>query len=39
MSFLINDNDVWEEYQKIWDMIKEKLGIKFIANLFMNINT
>ena len=29
MSFLIKDNEVWEEYQHIWDMIKDKLGIKF----------
>ena len=28
MSFLIND-EVWEKYYKIWDMIKDKLGIKF----------
>ena len=29
MSFLIKDNEVWEEYQHIWDVIKDKLGIKF----------
>ena len=29
MSFLIKDNEVWEEYQQIWNMIKDKLGIKF----------
>ena len=29
MSFLIKDNKVWEEYQQIRDMIKDKLGIKF----------
>ena len=29
MSFLIKDNEVWEEYQQIWDMIEDKLGIKF----------
>ena len=29
MSFLIQDNEVWEKYEKIWDMIKDKLGIKF----------
>ena len=29
MPFLIKDNEVWEEYQQIWDMIKDKLGIKF----------
>ena len=27
MSFLIKDNEVWEKYQHIWDVIK--LGIKF----------
>ena len=29
MSFLIKDNKVWEKYQQIWNMIKDKLGIKF----------
>ena len=29
MSFLIEDNEVWEEYQHIWDVIKDKLGIEF----------
>ena len=29
MSFLIKDNEVWDKYDKIWDVIKEKLGIKF----------
>ena len=29
MSFLIKDNKVWEEYQQIWDVIKNKLSIKF----------
>ena len=29
MSFLIKDNEVWEKYQHIWDMINDKLGIKF----------
>ena len=29
MSFLIKDNEVWEEYQHIWDVIKDKLGIEF----------
>ena len=29
MSFLIKDNEVWEQFQKIWDRIKDKLGIKF----------
>ena len=29
MSFLIKDDKVWEKYEQIWDMIKNKLGIKF----------
>ena len=29
MSFFIKDNEVWEEYDKIWEVIKDKLGIKF----------
>ena len=29
MSFLIKDDEVWEKYEKTWDVIKNKLGIKF----------
>ena len=29
MSFLIKDDEVWEKYDKIWDVIKNKLSIKF----------
>ena len=29
MSFFIKDNEVWDKYDKIWDVIKDKLGIKF----------
>ena len=29
MSFLIQDDEVWDKYDKIWDVIKNKLGIKF----------
>ena len=29
MSVLIEDDEVWEKYDKIWDVIKNKLGIKF----------
>ena len=29
MSFLIKDNEVWEEYDKIREVIKDKLGIKY----------
>ena len=27
--FLIKDDKVWEKYENIWDMIKNKLSIKF----------
>ena len=29
MSFLIKGDEVWEKYEKVWDLIKNKLGIKF----------
>ena len=29
MSFLIKDGEVWEKYEQIQDVIKNKLGIKF----------
>ena len=29
MSFLIKDDEVWYKYDKIWNVIKDKLGIKF----------
>ena len=28
MSFLIKDDEVWEKYDEIWDVIKNKLSIK-----------
>ena len=29
MSLLIKNSEVWEKYEDIWDVIKNKLGIKF----------
>ena len=29
MSFFIKDDEVWDEYDKVWDVIKNKLGINF----------
>ena len=29
MSLLIKDNEVWERYEEIWNVIKNKLNIKF----------
>ena len=29
MSFLIKDDKVWQKYEKVWDVIKNKLSIKF----------
>ena len=29
MSFFIKEDEVWEKYENIWDVIKNKLGIKF----------
>ena len=31
MSFFIKDDEVWEKYDKIWDIIKNKLDIKFLS--------
>ena len=31
MSFLIKDDEVWDKYDKIWDVIKNKLNIKFYS--------
>ena len=29
MSFVIKDDEVWDNYNRIWDVIKDKLGINF----------
>ena len=29
MSFLIKNNEVWEKYEDIWNVIKNKLNISF----------
>ena len=29
MSFLIKDDEMRDKYNNIWDVIKDKLGIKF----------
>ena len=29
MSFMVKDDDVLDQYNKMWDKIKEKLTIKF----------
>ena len=29
MSFLIKDHELWDKYNKIWDVVKSKLNIKF----------
>ena len=29
MSFLIKNNKVWEKYEEIWNVLKNKLSIKF----------
>ena len=31
--FFIKDDEVWDEYDKIWDAIKDKLSIKFHSEL------
>ena len=34
MSFMIKDDKVWDKYDKIWNVIKDKLGIKFHSEAF-----
>ena len=29
MSFLIKNDEVWDKYDKIWDVVKDKPSIKF----------
>ena len=29
MSLLIKDSEVWEKYEDIWNVIKDKINIKF----------
>ena len=29
MSFFVRDDKIWEKYEQIWDVIKNKWGIKF----------
>ena len=31
MSFLIKDDEVWDKYDKMWEVIKDKLGIIFYS--------
>ena len=35
--FFIKDDEVWEKYNKTWDMIKDKLGSKSSASLFRRV--
>ena len=39
MSFLIKNDEVWEKYEDIWDVIKNKLGIKFHSKPIYEKNT
>ena len=39
MSFLIKNDEVWEKYENIWDVIKNKLGIKFHSEPIYEKNT
>ena len=39
MSFLIKDDEVWDKYNKIWDVIKDKLGINFHSQPVYELDT
>ena len=34
MSFLIKDDELWVKYDENWDVIKDKLGVKFHSERF-----
>ena len=36
MSFFIKDDEVWEKYDEIWDVIKIKLSIEFHSETVYN---
>ena len=39
MSVFIRNNEVCDKYDKIWDVIKDKLGIKFHSEPVFEFNT
>ena len=39
MSFLIKNDEVCEKYEDIWDVTKNKLGIKFHSEPIYEKNT
>ena len=39
MLFLIKNDEVWEKYEEIWDISKNKLGIKFHSEPIYEKNT
>ena len=39
MSFLIKDDEVWEKYEEIWNVIKNKTGIEFHSEPIYEKNT
>ena len=38
MSLLIKNSEVWEKYEEIWDVIKNKLNIKFHSEAIYESN-
>ena len=39
MSFLVKDDEVWDKFDKMCDVIKVKIGITFHIEPVMNLNT
>ena len=39
MSFFVKDDEVWEKYKQIWDVIKNKRSIKFHSKPIYEKNT
>ena len=38
MSYLNKDDEVWDKFDKIWDVIKDKLGVKFYTESVYEYN-
>ena len=39
MTFFIKDDEVQDKYNKIWDVIKDKLGINFHSEPIYELDT
>ena len=36
MSFVTDDEEVYEKYNEIWEVVRKRLKLKFFVSLFRN---